>query len=542
MSARVRVTGGRMAMLVMVPIAAVALPLSMGIGPAMGAVEATVPAGASNGSSAWTVYHQDPAGSGVAPTVTSVDTSSPAWTSPTLDGQLYGEPLVSGARVYVATENDTVYALSAATGSVVWSTHVASPVPSTALPCGDVQPSVGITGTPVIDPARGELFAVADELVNGAPAHVLVGLDTATGKLEMTRNVDPAGADPAALLQRTGLALDAGQVVFGFGGNYGDCGSYRGWVVAVDEAGGTPADFAVDAGADQKQGAVWMGGGAPAVDGSGNVWVSAGNGSVTSSDLPYDNSDSVLELSSGLKLEQFFAPTTWASDNRDDLDFSMEPILLADGQVMIAGKSKIAFLLDGAHLGGIGGQQARLGSVCTDDIDGGSATVGTTVYLPCLSGIVAVSAGSTPPSLRLAWSSGSGGGPPIVAAGLVWSISQSGTLYGLDPTTGAARQQASIGVPANHFPTPSVGDGLLLAPSSDQVVAFAAPASTPGSTVPTTRPKSVGTPPSGRAAAAVTTGLSGAALAGIIVVALVVLVAVGLVLWRRRAHPGADSG
>jgi outer membrane protein assembly factor BamB len=488
------------------------------------------------------VYHQDPAGRGVAPTVTSVGTSSPAWTSPTLDGQLYGEPLVSGARVYVATENDTVYALSAATGAIAWSTHLARPVPSNALPCGDIQPTVGITGTPVIDPARGELFAVADELVNGVPAHVLVGLDTATGKLEMTRNVDPAGADPAALLQRTGLALDAGQVVFGFGGNYGDCGSYRGWVVAVNEAGGTPVDFAVDAGADQRQGAIWMGGGAPAVDGSGNVWVSAGNGSVTSSDLPYDDSDSVLELSPALKLEQFFAPTTWASDNRDDLDFSMEPILLADGQVMIAGKSRISYLLDGAHLGGIGGQQALMRSVCTNDIDGGSAAVGLTVYLPCLSGIVAVTAGSSPPTLRLAWSAGSGGGPPIVAAGLVWSISQSGTLYGLDPTTGAVRQQATVGVPANHFPTPSVGDGLLLAPSADQVIAFAASAPTSGASVPTTRPKSVGTPPPGRTATAATTGLSGPALAGIIAGALVVLAAVGWILWRRRAGPHRPAG
>ena len=61
----------------------------------------------------WTVYHGDTAGSGVAASVTSVDVSSPAWTSTSLDGQLYGEPLVSGERVYVATENDTVYALSA---------------------------------------------------------------------------------------------------------------------------------------------------------------------------------------------------------------------------------------------------------------------------------------------------------------------------------------------------------------------------------------------------------------------------------------------
>jgi glucose dehydrogenase len=46
--------------------------------------------------------------------VGSVDTAARAWTSPTLDGQLYGEPLVLGDKVYVATENDTVYALSAA--------------------------------------------------------------------------------------------------------------------------------------------------------------------------------------------------------------------------------------------------------------------------------------------------------------------------------------------------------------------------------------------------------------------------------------------
>ena len=98
--------------------------------------------------------------------------------------------------------------------------------------------------------------------------------------------------------------------------------------------------------------------------------------------------------------------------------------------------------------------------------------VGTTVYLPCLSGTVAVRVTTSPPGSVMLWSSHVGGGPPIVAAGLVWTIGQNGTLYGLDPSTGAVRQQASIGAPANHFPTPSVGDGLLLAPSANRVVAF----------------------------------------------------------------------
>src|SRR5664280_2597588 len=273
-------------------------------------------------SSGWTVYHQDAAGTGVATSVTGVDTSTPRWTSPRLDGQIYGEPLASSGRVFVATEDDTVYALAPSTGAVVWSVHLGTPVTSGSLPCGDIRPTVGITGTPVIDPARSEIFMVADELIGGRPVHMLVGLDTASGRIELTQDVDPPGAAPPALLQRTALTLDGGEVVFGFGGNYGDCSTYRGWLVAVTEDGGTPLDFAVDAAPGESQGAVWMGGGAPAVDSGGNLWIAAGNGSVTSSGHAYDFSDSVLELSSRLQLLQYFAPSSWTSDNAHDLDIS----------------------------------------------------------------------------------------------------------------------------------------------------------------------------------------------------------------------------
>ncbi len=192
--------------------------------------------GGSPRAGSWTVYHGDPAGQGVAATPGRVNTPFQKWASPALDGQIYGEPLVLAGRVYVATENDTVYALSATTGKVAWARHLAAPVPASSLPCGDITPRVGITGTPVIDPARAEIFVVADEETRGRPAHVLAGLSTATGRVEMTRNVDPPGADTAALLQRTGLALAGGRVVFGFGGNDGDCATYRGRVVSVPEA------------------------------------------------------------------------------------------------------------------------------------------------------------------------------------------------------------------------------------------------------------------------------------------------------------------
>jgi outer membrane protein assembly factor BamB len=497
-----------------------------GGGTAAGATASPGPAGGTS----WTLYHDSPAGTGVVPHVTSVDTMTRAWTSPSLDGQIYGEPLVFDGRVYVATENDTVYALNASNGAVAWSTHLGTPVPSGALPCGDIMPNVGITGTPVIDPSRGEIFVVADEMVSGRPAHMLTGLATATGSIEMTQDVDPAGVNTAALLQRTGLTLDDGRVVFGMAGNFGDCSRYKGRLFAAPEDGGKPRLFTVDAAAGESQGGIWMGGAAPVVDSSGHVWVATGNGSVYSYSHAYDDSDSVLELSPTMRLLQYFAPTTWATNNSQDLDMSTAPVLLPDGQVILTGKSRIVYLLDGARLGGIGHQQASLGPACSQDIDGGIALVGMTVYLPCEAGVIAVRAARSPPALHLVWSSGTGGGPPIVAAGLVWTIGQNGVLYGLDPATGKIRQQAPIGAVTNHFPTPSIADGLMLAPAADHVVAFsasdsgAAPTATPV-TVPTSRASQPRAPASG--------GLGAGAIGGI-VAGVLVITSIAWIVWRWR--------
>jgi outer membrane protein assembly factor BamB len=515
---------------------AVAVALLLGASPPSGAATTTTAPAPSVGS--WTVYHGAPDGDGVAAAVTSVNLSTRAWTSPTLDGQLYGEPLAWDGHVFVATENDTVYALSTSTGAAAWSTHLGTPVPSSALPCGDISPTVGITGTPVVDPARSEVFVVADELVDQRPAHELIGLDATTGKVVLTRNVDPAGSSPAALLQRTGLTLDTNRVVFGFGGNFGDCSTYHGWVVAVPETGGPNEDFAVDSGAGQSQGAVWMGGAAPVVDSSGNIWVEPGNGSVTTASRPYDDSDSVLELSPALTIIQYFAPSSWATENASDLDLATAPALLSDGQVVAAGKDRTAYLLNGTHLGGIGGELSSLPDACGQVIDGGPAFVGTTVFLPCMSGTVAVRASSAPAGLRILWSATSGGGPPIVAAGLVWSIGQNGTLYGLSATSGAVVQRASVGAPANHFPTPAIGDGLLLVASSTDVVAFSVATANGGqgttTTVVTSSPSTSNHTTSGTASAS-----SGTPAWVILVIVLGVLaLGSGIVWWwlrRRRA-------
>ncbi len=424
-------------------------------------------------TSSWTVYHGNPQGSGFDTSGVTFSPPAPAWTSPVLDGQVYGEPLEATGRVFVATENDTVYALAANTGAVLWSTHVGTPVPAGDLPCGDISPDVGITGTPVVDAARGEIFAVADELVSGAPAHFLVGFNMYSGAQELNQAVDPPGQGPAAILQRTGLNLSNGNVVFGYGGNSDDCSSYSGWVVSVPEGGGTPGYYqAVPIGHD---GAVWMGGAAPEVDAAGNIWVATGNGS---SSTPYDFSDSVLELSPGLVRTGFFAPSTWQTDNSSDLDLgSSPPALVSNGVILQVGKSSNAYLLSQESLGGIGHQIGAPVSVCGSDSDGGDAISGTVVYVPCGNGVQAIQVDPNPSPL---WQTTSGAhGPPITAGGLVWSIGGS-SLYGLNPSNGAKVQQVSVGGEANHFPTPSVGDGLLLAPSTDQVYAFSGSAGLPG--------------------------------------------------------------
>jgi outer membrane protein assembly factor BamB len=140
------------------------------------------------------------------------------------------------------------------------------------------------------------------------------------------------------------------------------------------------------------------------------------------------------------------------------------------------------------------------------------------------------------------WSSPVAGGPPIVAAGRVWIIGQNGTLYGLDPGTGQARQQAVIGQPANHFPTPSVAAGLLLATSANQVVAFHTRAGDGGTASPTT----AGSPGGSSSAALVPNsspspaaggGLRPGAIASIVLGGVVILGGAGYALWRRFNQP-----
>ena len=116
---------------------------------------------------------------------------------------------------------------------------------------------------------------------------------------------------------------------------------------------------------------------------------------------------------------------------------------------------------------------AKVSSLCGDDVDGGTAISGSVIYVPCARGVMAVRVNASNRTMKVLWKTPTGSsGPPIVAGGKVWTLKRSGILYGLKPSDGTALVKLRVGAPANHFATPSVGGGLLLATSSDQVIAF----------------------------------------------------------------------
>lgn len=427
---------------------------------------------AAPGAAAWTTYGGSTARTS-ADTTEGAMNSAPAaaWTSPHLDGAVYGEPLIFGGEVLVATEGDTVYGLSASSGAVDWSDHLGTAVPQAALPCGDISPTVGVTSTMTIDPGSGLLFVSAALWNDSTVSHELIAIDLATHGVRWRRGLDQPGWSAPAQLQRAGLALDNGSVLVAFGGNYGDCGRYHGWVIGAPESGsGALSVYRVPT---ASEGAIWAPAG-PAVDAAGDVFVATGNGSAGPGQ-PFDHGDAVIELSPTLSEKQYWAPSDWAQLNVEDLDLgSTTPVLLQNGALFVVGKGGTGYLLHTASLGGVGGAAA---SVALCNSRGATASGASELYVVCSdSGTVdqvQVSSGA----LHRGWTwtaPGGGASSPTLARGELWVVGRGdSTLYGVDPSTGATRWSVPLdtGTPPT-FAGVSAGDGLLVVGGSRAVEAF----------------------------------------------------------------------
>jgi hypothetical protein len=289
-------------------------------------------------------------------------------------GHVYAQPLfwrggVSGGLVLVATEDDTIYALDAASGRAIWTRSLGKPATRSSLPCGDIDP-LGITGTPVIDEAKGAVYLDAMMQEASGPRHRVFALSVKDGSVLPGWPVDVGAAlaaqhksfDPRVQNERGALLLLEGTLFVPFGGHFGDCGDYHGWVV------GFPLDNPKSVRAWETRasgGGIWAPGGISS-DGR-SLFVATGN---TFGASRWNDGEAVFRLAPSLarseRKEDFFAPDDWKTLDEEDADLGGSnplPIELTAGAqpeplILALGKDRRAYLLDRRDLGGIGGSIA----------------------------------------------------------------------------------------------------------------------------------------------------------------------------------------
>lgn len=294
-----------------------------------------------------------------------------------LQGQIYAQPIIAGSTVIVATEDDWIYGIAAVTGEVKWSRQLGTPWPAASEGCTDLTPNVGVTSTPVYDPASGTIYTVAEIVPpNGTafnPQFHMYGMNAQTGAI--TEDVPIAGApvndptrpfNPFNQLQRPGLLLQNGWVYAGFG-SHCDINPYDGYVAGVNVSAHAVTMWTDEAGITDDMAGIWQGGGGLMSDGTGRIFVSSGNGVSPApgpgTSPPSGLAESVVRLGvqpdGTLAPQDFFSPANAPSLDAADRDFgSGGPVGLPVGTqqfpslLVEAGKDGRVFLLNRDGLGG----------------------------------------------------------------------------------------------------------------------------------------------------------------------------------------------
>jgi hypothetical protein len=308
-----------------------------------------------------------------------------------VDGAVYTQPLwvpgvnIGGAVhnvIYVATQHDSVFAFDADSNPCVklWQANLLdtlhggtpgeSPIAweDVGYCYGDIYPEVGVTGTPVIDPVSGTIYLVSASEIPGSqsgncllPAgnyfHRVHALDITAGTEKFNAPVTIAAqvlgvgdGSSGGMLNfnsqlhhnRSGLALSGGTVYVSFAAHE-DASPYHGWLVGYDAVDLTQPPSIFNTTPNGGLGGIWAGGGAPAVDATGDVYVTTGNGifDANSTTMPFnDYGDSILRLhpfsgitsnGTNLSLAGWFTPWDQAAISSADADVgSGGAVLLPD--------------------------------------------------------------------------------------------------------------------------------------------------------------------------------------------------------------------
>ncbi|MDG6101533.1 choice-of-anchor D domain-containing protein [Dactylosporangium aurantiacum] len=301
--------------------------------------------------------------------------------STAVDGQVYAQPIVAAGTLVAVTENNHVYGMNPATGAVTWHRSVGPAWPASAIGCGDLVPNIGITSTPVYDPATGAVFFMAK--VNDGPDadhphFYLHSINPATGAERAGWPVTIQGSptnDPATTFnaktaaQRPGLLLLDGVVYAGFA-SHCDYGPYVGYVAGVRTTTAQMTTlWSTEAGRSNGMAGIWQSGGGLVSDGPGRIIVSTGNGVSPApgpgTSPPGTLAESVIRLQvngdGSLTAKDFFSPFNNSRLDQDDTDFgSGGPMALPAGfgtaahprLLVQTGKDGRVYLLDRDNLGG----------------------------------------------------------------------------------------------------------------------------------------------------------------------------------------------
>ncbi len=278
------------------------------------------------------------------PSLVSSGTFGQQFSTP-VNGQIYAQPLVWNGTLLIATETNWIYGLDAISGAILWSRNLGTPFNAADLACGDLTPSVGITGTPVIDGATGTAYLVAKSYVAGSSGPTetkMHAIDVGSGVERPSFPVTIQGTAQNASgqtfasnteFQRPALLLMNGVVYAAFGGHC-DVPPYQGWVAGVTTAGRLSSLWTARAAAGQSGTGIWMAGNGLMSDRSGTFFLGTGNalgtggtpttptpGNLTPSDLGESLVRMDVQSDGTLKATDFFTPYDAVHLDAIDADF-----------------------------------------------------------------------------------------------------------------------------------------------------------------------------------------------------------------------------
>ena len=428
-----------------------------------------------------------------------------------ISGNVYAQPLyIEGgpggkAMIIAVTESNNVYALDAVDGSVIWQRHVGPPVPLSKLPCGDIDP-LGITGTPVVDlPSRTLLFDAMTTPDNGVTLkHLIYSMNVDTGTTNSGWPVDAnATVTNGSTVftsytqnERGALAVLGGSVYVPYGGHYGDCKIYYGWLVGVPL--NSPAQ--VTAWATQARGGgMWAVGGV-ASDGV-DPFIATGN---TFGATDWSGGEAIIRFQPGPVFSgltnDYWSPTNWVALDNGDIDLGGSGALIVDVPgampselVVSLGKDGNAYLLNRTNLGGVSLPVAQA-SVSSAPIRQAAATYRTALgtYVVFCGNTTELSAfrvnPANLPTITSVWTVSQGGsGSPFVTStdgtnsAIVWGIGSEDDqrLHGFDGDTGAVVFSGGganeLMAGTRRFNTGIAARGRIFIANDSKVYAFSVP-------------------------------------------------------------------